>query len=198
MGLLPLGVPAGFCPAEFSGCVRTNGGAIGYGMSGPTFFLWGEVQPGKDGEPSGLSDLEDSETEVGCNTVLPDGSTIGSHVRSVVNSVNNSAQLMVATENEESPSVSNLVSMISQVYSGTNFRTMYGGPGANYKFLGDAGNFAFFAINAKIGVPLLAAELAAGAYSIKVHSRKDWVGPFGMDPSATRVFKPGYGAKCGG
>jgi RHS repeat-associated protein len=137
-----------------------------------------------------------------CATVLPDGSTVGSHVNSVANSVNNSAQL-TADSNAANPVLEsqtglNPFSVMSQVYSGTNFRAMYGGPGANYQLLGDAGNFAYFAVSANIGVPLTAAEVAAGAYSITHHPPPDWVGPFGMDPSATRVVSAGYGAKCGG
>lgn len=46
---------------------------------------------------------------------------------------------------------------------------MYGGPGANYTLLGDAGNFAYFAVAANIGVPLAVAEAAAGGYSVLNH-----------------------------
>jgi RHS repeat-associated protein len=136
---------------------------------------------------------------VTCSTVLPDGSTVGSHVNAVSNQINNAANSAQPVSTPygpaPSPSLPGPISVASQVYSGTNFRGMYGGPGANYQLLGDAGNFAYFAVSANIGVPLWTAELVAGGYSITHHPPSDWVGPFGMDPSATRTVS-GYGAKC--
>jgi hypothetical protein len=63
-------------------------------------------------------------------------------------------------------------------------------------FLGNAGNFAYGAVSANIGVPLWAAELAAGAYSITHHPPEQWIGPFGMDPSANDFLEPGFNAQC--
>ena len=60
---------------------------------------------------------------------------------------------------------------------------MFAGPGENYAFLGDAGNFAYAAVSANIGVPLMATDLAAGAYTLVAHPVSD-LGPYGMDPSA--------------
>jgi hypothetical protein len=132
--------------------------------------------------------------QITCNTVLPDGSTVGSHINSVVNSVGNSAN----TENPvlEGQTGLNPISVMSQVFSGTNFRAMYGGPGANYAFLGDAGNFAYGAVSAQIGVPLWATEAVAGGYSLLAHPSSDWVGPYFMDPSATVQVPAGYNAQC--
>ena len=129
-----------------------------------------------------------------CNTVLPDGSTVGSHINSVVNSVGNSAN----TQNPvlEAQTGLNPISVMSQVYSGINFRAMYGGPSANYAFLGDAGNFAYGAVSAQIGVPLQTTEAVAGGYSLLAHPSSDWVGPYYMDPSATVQVPAGYYALC--
>jgi hypothetical protein len=136
---------------------------------------------------------------VTCSTVLPDGSTVGSYVNAVSNQINNAANSAQPVSTPygpaPSPNLPGPISVASQVYSGTNFRGMYGGPGANYQLLGDAGNFAYFAVSANISVPLWTAELVAGEYSITHHPPSDWVGPFGMDPSATRTVS-GYGAKC--
>ena len=136
--------------------------------------------------------------KIGCGTALPDGSTVGSRVNTVSNNINNSAQLIptpygvsMQIGNGSSP-----LTVISNVYSGTNFRATFGGPGANYVFLGDAGNFAYGAVSANIGVPLSATELAAGVYALLTHPLSDAVGPFGMDPSATTQVPAGYSAQC--
>ena len=90
--------------------------------------------------------------------------------------------------------------MAGQVYSGTNFSGMFG-KGAGYTanaFLGDAGNFAYAAVSANIGVLYLATEFAAAAYSWTHHPPSDWVNLRGMDPSATVQVPAGYGVSCNG
>lgn len=137
-----------------------------------------------------------------CGTVLPNGRTVGSYVNQLSNTINNAPQ---NTSTPYGPSASyapgySPLSIPGQVYSGTNFRGMFGN-GAGYTtnaFLGDAGNFAYAAVSANIGVPYLATELAAAAYSWTHHSPSDWVGPYGMDPSATVQVPAGYGASCKG
>jgi hypothetical protein len=124
------------------------------------------------------------------NTKLPDGSTVGDHVNAVSNKINNSTQF---APSPYGPTMQIGNGVVTNVYRGTNFRKMYGGAGANYPFLGDAGNFAYFAVSGNIGVPLSAAEAAAGAYAYATHSAADRVGPYGMDQSATSQVS-GYGA----
>ena len=122
-----------------------------------------------------------------CSTVLPNGRTVGSYVGQVSNSLNHQAQVApVSTPYGPAPNPSfpSPISVASQVYSGTNFRAMFGGPGANYALLGDAGNFAYGAVSANLGVPLLATEMVAGAYSLYAHPSSDWGWPYGMDPSS--------------
>ncbi len=132
-----------------------------------------------------------------CATVLPNGQTVGSYVNQLSNSINGSVGNPTSTPYGPgpNPSAPGPISVASQVYSGTNFRKMLGGPGANYAFLGDAGNFAYAAVSANIGVPLIATELAAGAYTLLTHPLSD-LGPYGMDPSARVQIPAGYGAGC--
>lgn len=134
-----------------------------------------------------------------CSTVLPNGRTVGSYVSQVSNSINQQAQVApVSTPYGPAPNPSfpSPVSVAQQVYSGTNFRAMFGGPGANYAFLGDAGNFAYGAVSANLGVPLWGAEAVAGAYSLYAHPSSDWGWPWGMDPSARVQVPAGYSAQC--
>jgi hypothetical protein len=81
-------------------------------------------------------------------------------------------------------------------YNGTNFRKMYGGPGADYKFLGEAGNFAYGAVSADLGIPLKATEIAAGGYASLTHTPSQRVGPYGMTNGETVNIPNGYDAKC--
>jgi hypothetical protein len=167
-----------------------NGNSTSGGCGGPC--------GGGPGNGGGSGGGGRTPNKITCSTVLPDGSTVGSHVNSVVNSLNDSAQISANTDSTavaEAQTGSNPISAASEVYSGTNFRAMYGGPGADYTLLGDAGNFAYFAVSADIGVPLGVAEFVAGVYSITHHPSSDWVGPFGMDPSATRNISA-YGVTC--
>ncbi len=139
---------------------------------------------------------------INCGSVLPNGRTVGSYVNQISNTINNAAQV---TSTPYGPSVSyspgeSPLSIPGQVYSETNFRGMFG-KGAGYTtnaFLGDAGNFAYAAVSANIGVPYLATELVAAEYSWTHHPMSDWVGPYGMDPSATAQIPAGYGASCKG
>jgi RHS repeat-associated protein len=119
-----------------------------------------------------------------CSSKLPDGTTIGDHVRTVVAQAN------------QWGSVLGPIAIAVITYNGTNFRKMYGGPGANYHSLGDAGNFAYGAVSADLGVPLSAAESVAGGYARVAHTPSDRAGPYGMDNSATENVPAGYDAKC--
>lgn len=137
--------------------------------------------------------------KITCGTVLPNGRTVGSYVNQLSNSINATANNSTFTPYGPAPTPdSNPDFIAEEVYSGTDFRAMFSGPGADYAFLGDAGNFAYAAVSANIGVPFQATEAAAGLYSMRAHPSSDWVGPYNMDPSATVQVPAGYGAGCNG
>jgi RHS repeat-associated protein len=131
------------------------------------------------------------QTNVTCATVLPNGRTVGSYVNNLANTINSAYRAPGM-----SPLIANPVGVARQVYSGTNFRKMFGGPNANYYLLGDAGNFAYGAVSAQIQVSLWEVEFAAGAYARIIHQAADRVGPYGMDQSATVNVPAGYSATC--
>ena len=81
-----------------------------------------------------------------------------------------------------------------EVYADINFKIIYKGQG-DAAFLGDAGNFAYGAISADLGIPLSAAEIVAGAYA-KAAKHKDTNNRFGMDNSAAQQIPAGYKATC--
>lgn len=128
------------------------------------------------------------------DTVLPDGSTVGARVNALADDINNRAQF---TFSPYGPALqignrSDPVAVAHDVYQGTNFRKEFGGPGANYPFLGDAGNYAYGGVSAQMGVPLDLAEGVAGGYSLIQHKIKDWGWPYGMDPSARYQIPKAY------
>jgi len=182
-----------------NGYLQTGLGFVGEGEDSDRLplIVWNETWWKVQGKRPGNKRILNTIT---CATVLPDRSTVGSHVSSIVNSLNNSARLslMANTINPvpESQTDVHPISIMSRVYSGTNFRAMYGGPGADYAFLGDAGNFAYGAISANLGVPLWATEAVAGAYSLIYHPVADWGWPFFMDPSARTQIPAGYSGQC--
>jgi RHS repeat-associated protein len=174
------------------GCISPGGGIGGSGGNGS-----GNGGGGAGGGSAPSNGRQPN--KITCGTVLPNGQTVGSYVNQLSNQINNAGNQSVSTPygpaSAYTPGLSPL-SIPGAVYSGTNFRQMFGGPGANYALLGDAGNFAYAAVSANIGVPLWATEAAAGAYSVWAHPSSDWVGPWGMDPSATVQVPAGYGASC--
>jgi hypothetical protein len=95
--------------------------------------------------------------KITCSTVLPNGRTVGSYVQALSNQINIAGNQSVSTPNGPASAYTPGLSPLSipgAAYSGTNFRQMFGGSGANYAFLGDAGNFAYAAVSANMGVPL--------------------------------------------
>ena len=136
------------------------------------------------GDPINKVDLWGLCDKIKCNSKLPDGTTVGDHVRASTAEANSLGFVLGP------------VAVAFITYRGTNFRKMYGGPGANYPFLGDAGNFAYGAVAANLGVPLSVAEGVAGGYAKLTHSPSDRAGPYGMDRSATANVPAGYASKC--
>jgi RHS repeat-associated protein len=129
-----------------------------------------------------------------CSTVLPDGSTVGSHVNSVLDSIGQNSLDHDANAIAEAQTGLDPGTIALEVYSGTNFKIMFQGQ-ANAGFLGDAGNFAYGAISADLGVPLTAAQMVAGAYA-SLAGHKDTNNPYGMDNSAKQQVQTGYQATC--
>jgi hypothetical protein len=134
--------------------------------------------------------------KITCSTVLPNGQTVGSYVNQVSNTINNAPQ---STSTPYGPSAGyspgySPLSVPGQVYSQTNFKINFRGQG-DAAFLGDAGNFAYAAVSANIGIPLFAVEAVAGGYALWA-GHSDANGPYFMDASATAQIPAGYGAGC--
>jgi RHS repeat-associated protein len=195
-------------PIGFTDPLGTDARGAGWGSSGGGGGLslagFGGSGGGDDPNQAGNAPNNGRQpNEITCGTALPNGRTVGSYVNQLSNQINNSGSQIISTPYGPAPVYTPGLSPLSipgAVYSGTNFRGMFG-QGAGYTtnaFLGDAGNFAYAAVSANIGVPYLATELAAAGYSWTHHSPSDWVGPYGMDPSATVQIPAGYGASCKG
>ncbi|MES2294031.1 MAG: hypothetical protein V4527_12090 [Pseudomonadota bacterium] len=135
--------------------------------------------------------------DITLDTVLPDGSTVGSRVKALADDINSRGQTI---DTPYGPVMqfgdrSDPVSVVTDVYNGTNFKKMFAGPNVDPELLGQAGNFAYGAVAARLGIPLGAAEVPAGLYSLINHPAKDWGWPYGMDRSARLQMPKGYGAK---
>jgi RHS repeat-associated protein len=158
------------------------------------FGTW--VQQGWSSVSSPAANNGRMPNSITCSTVLPNGRTVGSYVQAVSNQINGSTSTTptpygpVAQYNG-GPSP---LSVPSFVYSSINFKIMFQGQG-NAAFLGDAGNFAYGAISANVGVPLWATEAVAGGYALWA-GHQDTNGPFWMDASATQQVPAGYSAQC--
>jgi RHS repeat-associated protein len=155
----------------------------------------GEIDAGRD-RNSGNNGRQPN--KITCRTVLPNGQTVGSYVNQLSNTINNAGQ-STSTPYGSSASYAAGYSPLSvpgQVYSQMNFKINFRGQG-NAAFLGDAGNFAFAAVSANIGVPLFAVEAVAGGYALWA-GHQDANGPYFMDASATVQIPAGYGAGCKG
>ena len=123
--------------------------------------------------------------------MLPNGRTVGSYVNQLSNTINNAAQ---STSTPYGPGASyssgySPFSVPGQVYSQTNFKINFRGQG-NAAFLGDAGNFAYSAVSANIGIPLFAVEAVAGGYALWA-GHADATGPYFMDASPQHKFQRG-------
>jgi hypothetical protein len=197
-----LGVPAGVIVINVNE-LGTN--PIFDGNNGSSVNLGGPILPGGSiggGRncqipfPCNAANNGRVPNNITCSTVLPSGRTVGSYVQAVSNQINGSTSTTstpygpVAQYNG-GPSP---LSVVSFVYSSINFKIMFQGQ-ANAAFLGDAGNFAYGAVSANIGVPLWAAEAVAGGYAL-LAGHQDANGPFWMDQSASQQVQPGYSAQC--
>ena len=70
-GILPIGGEAGFCPAQFTGCVRANGGTLGVRFDGTlSQFIFGEV--GENGDAISALEVSRIRLRLGaCDGVSP-------------------------------------------------------------------------------------------------------------------------------
>jgi RHS repeat-associated protein len=179
--------PSGFYLPPLPGTYLAYWGMIGYDYTSLEGSLGGSDQD----EPETTANNGRVPNNITCSTVLPNGRTVGSYVQAVSNQLNDSP--IISTP--YGPAVQYSGGPLS-VYGSINFKIMFQGQ-ANAAFLGDAGNFAYAAVSANIGVALWATEAVAGRYA-------GWAGhtdtnnPFGMDNSAARTIPSGYSAKCGG
>jgi hypothetical protein len=147
----------------------------------------------------GFSPIMDFSNQVICDSVLPNGQTIGNWINQLSDAINQAGQNTPPIFTPYGPGLNPDIYpdvIADQVFESTKFRSMFAGPGANYKQLGDMGNFAYAAVSANLGVPFFVTELVAGYYSHMNHPPKDWVGPYGMDPSATVNVPLGYNSQC--
>jgi RHS repeat-associated protein len=133
--------------------------------------------------------------KITCNTVLPNGQTVGGVVNSLLDSIGqNSIDRDATAVLEAQTGLFDPITVGLEVYSGTNFKIMFKGQ-ADPGFLGDAGNFAYGAVSADLGVPLGVSEAVAGAYAWK-SGHTDRSNPHGMDDSANAQIPAGYQATC--
>jgi RHS repeat-associated protein len=174
------------------------GGCSGGGSSSGGGGGGGTSQPQPKTAPSNVANNGRQPNKITCGTVLPNGRTVGSYVNQLSNTINNAPQ---STSTPYGPSASyspgySPLSIPGQVYSQTNFKINFQTQ-RNAAFLGDAGNFAYAAVSANIGIPLFAVEAVAGGYALWA-GHKDANGPYFMDASATVQIPAGYGAGCKG
>jgi RHS repeat-associated protein len=180
--------PPGCVSDGTQGCIPTTCESP-YGCDGPP-------PPGTQPTGGGGAPSNRVPNKITCSTVLPNGRTVGSYVNQLSNTINNAPQ---GTSTPYGPSASyapgySPLSVPGQVYSQTNFKINFRGQG-NAVFLGDAGNFAYAAVSANIGIPLFAVEAVAGGYALWA-GHSDANGPYFMDASATAEIPAGYGAGC--
>ncbi len=169
------------------GTCSGNGNSTSGGCGGPC--------GGGPGNGGGSGGGGRTPNKITCSTVLPDGSTVGDVVNSVLENIGqNSVDQDSTSIAEAQTGLWDPGTVALEVYSGTNFKIMFKGQG-DAGFLGDAGNFAYGAVSADLGVPLSATEFAAGVYARK-SGHTDTNHPYGMDDSANRQVPAGYQATC--
>jgi len=143
--------------------------------SGINTYIYAGVNPISKTDFFGLCD---------CNTVLPDGTTVGDVVRQQVSNL----KLQIAMDpNGGFGGLAAFVG-ISLNYGPIDFKKKWPDPTGE---LGAAGNFAYGSIAAGIGLAQSIAEFGAGAYA--VHAQKtNPNNPFYEDDSAAKNIPPGY------
>ena len=121
-----------------------------------------------------------------CNTVLPNGKTIGQVVQDSI------ANIEGAAGPYDMGGVGEFGAFIATVQSGgpIDFKNNFKGR-ADAKSLGDAGNFAYGAIASGIGYSQIFAQYLAGAYAAR-HGKANANNPGFEDNSAAKNLPSGY------
>jgi RHS repeat-associated protein len=123
---------------------------------------------------------------VGCNTVLPNGKTVGQVVQSSI------ANIQSAAGDYDLGGVGEFGAFIATVQSRgpIDFKNNFKGQ-ANPTSLAAAGNFAYGAIASGLGYSKSFAEFGAGAYAAK-NRKLNFSNPFGEDNSAAQNLPAGF------
>jgi len=133
---------------------------------------------------------------VNCNTVLPNGRTVGSYVqqyRGQLQSVSDAA----GVDDQQVGATTGAFYPIAEGGGSIDFKNIFRGQ-ANAALLGQAGNFAYYAIGSGI-LPAWELDAGAGAYALKaaLQGKKSFsslTGPFFSDASAASVRTQGLAA----
>ncbi len=134
--------------------------------------------------------------KVTCSTVLPNGRTVGSYVqqyRSQLQSISDAS----GVDDQQIGSTTGAFFSISQSNGPIDFKNIFRGQ-ANAAMLGQAGNFAYYAIGSGI-LPNFELDAGAGAYAVysAIRGRKPFsslTGPWFSDASAASVRSQGLAA----
>ena len=138
--------------------------------------------------------------KVTCSTMLPNGRTVGSYVqqyRSQLQSISDAS----GVDDQQVGSTTGAFYSISQSNGPIDFKNIFRGQ-ANAAMLGQAGNFAYYAIGSGI-LPNFELDAGAGAYAVysAIRGRKPFsslTGPWFSDASAASVRSQGLAAGgCG-
>jgi hypothetical protein len=152
----------------------------GAAASGIELYAYVRGNPITRKDPLGLCDQKPN-----CNTVLPNGQTIGQVVQNAVSSIQSAAGPYDIGD------IGTLGAFAATAAPGgpIDFKNNYGPDPTGS--LGAAGNFAYGAIASGVGLPQSLAEAGAGAYA--AYAGKFTPGnPMGEDNSAAQNLPAGY------
>jgi RHS repeat-associated protein len=121
-------------------------------------------------DPLGLCPLN----KISCSSVLPNGQTVGQVVQKYRAELQDIAN--EALQNPENPNplgeITGAFLATAQPYGPIDFKNNFSGM-ANAAFLGQAGNFAYYAIGSGI-LPTWELDAGAGVYAVLSATRRGW------------------------
>jgi hypothetical protein len=188
------GPPPGWVQANITGVPYCAANPLAC-MGGPIPQPSGDSGGGGGGGGGGLSAANTApQTQVSCNTVLPNGKTVGDVVRGEIAALRSVASL--GTGIDSLPRLELYADFFSIASSGgpIDFKVQFRGQ-ANAALLGQEGNFAYYAIGSTF-FPTTILDAGAGAYGISTamfgsrHFR-NLTGPWFSDTSAASVRSAG-------